>query len=480
MFKKLTKNILFLSLALIVLSRADCAIAQPVIDLNGDGISDFLFVKINPNNTLSWLFNVPAGQETHLADFGDNGDHLAPAAWAGAKGGLHLGLVRVASGSNKITWFIRNLQGATSQFDFGSAGDTVLAGGDFDGDGFPDAAVAKLSNNTVRWRALINPFSLGSRASRSRQFQFGGQGSRVFYAKPVAGARDWFCVIRQLAVNGRQVARWSCRNLSGSVRNGNLPRSLVTGQRPRPMPVRLASGADLMAFHFKGSGGDRIDFYNFNGRRVARRVFGTNGTLIKGDYLADQGEEVAYVGNNTATIFNPTTGNFLEVPLVTSAQVPVDEVNINQVGSNSPSPQPTPGGGGGTPPPVSGGSCKSVTPLPSTAIYKKIGSHHFTDVRRNTIGLIFVPGARGPFPSCINVQATNGTVVAKMHLYARGGGWAARYYAGIGCGSSTPFNGNAVASRARAASGNQNVLFNFGSVCYGPIDPTRCIRSRGC
>lgn len=118
--------------------------------------------------------------------------------------------------------------------------------------------------------------------------------------------------------------------------------------------------------------------------------------------------------------------------------------------------------------------------LPGSHIYKTIGSEHFHDIRRNTIGLIVKPGGSGPFPSCIEAKDIDGNVIAKLSLYERGNGWAARYYAGIGCGRSTPFNGNGVGSRAKKNTGTTDIILDFGSVCYGPIDASRCIGSKQC
>lgn len=127
-----------------------------------------------------------------------------------------------------------------------------------------------------------------------------------------------------------------------------------------------------------------------------------------------------------------------------------------------------------------GSACSSVKSFPGSHIYKTIGSHHFTDIRRNTVGLILKIGASGPFPSCVSALDKEGKEVAKLGLYARGAGWAARYYAGIGCGSRTALNGNAIGSKARKNTGSTNIYMDFGSTCYGPIDATRCIGSSQC
>ena len=127
-----------------------------------------------------------------------------------------------------------------------------------------------------------------------------------------------------------------------------------------------------------------------------------------------------------------------------------------------------------------GSACGTVRSWPGSHIYKTVGSHHFTDIRRNTIGLILKYGASGPFPSCISVVDTKGKEVAKMGLYAKGAGWAARYYAGVGCGGGTPFNGSSVANKAKSNTGSTKIYMDFGSTCLGPIDANQCIGSQQC
>lgn len=127
-----------------------------------------------------------------------------------------------------------------------------------------------------------------------------------------------------------------------------------------------------------------------------------------------------------------------------------------------------------------GSACSSIKSWPGSHIYKTVGSHHFTDIRRNTIGLILKIGAGGPYPGCVEAIDTKGNVVAKLGLYSKGAGWAARYYAGIGCGSRTPFNGGAVTAKARKNTGSSKIYMDFGSTCYGPIEASRCVGSKAC
>jgi hypothetical protein len=126
--------------------------------------------------------------------------------------------------------------------------------------------------------------------------------------------------------------------------------------------------------------------------------------------------------------------------------------------------------------------CSQKKPFPRGFIYKTLGSTHFSknDVRRNTIGLIIKPGVRMFWPGCLDVLDKKGNNIAKLDLYATGSGWAARYYAGVGCASGTPFGGEKVAQLARKRSRSTNIYIDFGKTCYGPITANRCIGSQQC
>jgi hypothetical protein len=227
-----------------------------------------------------------------------------------------------------------------------------------------------------------------------------------------------------------------------------------------------------------------VRVYTFAGNEVANAPFEGKGEVIVGQFETAQGSEgyeVMFQGQSESGFLNPLKGEVVAVTTV--AGVPVDEININTMGASTGSNNNSGGSGGGGSGSGGGGAiaqCSEIVSWPGSHIYKTIGSEHFTDIRRNTIGVVLRPGARGPFPNCVNAIDTSGRVVAKLGLYAQGSGWAARFYAGIGCGSATPFNGSRVASIARANTGKSQIYMNFGGVCYGPIDASRCIGSQQC
>jgi hypothetical protein len=443
-------------------------------DFDGDEISDVVTVKIGSDKKLAWSAKLSTnGQSQELGTLGAAGDHLAMAQWFA--GGTQIGVVSLIEKTGKIRWVIKKSDGTILRKIFGERGDLVVSGADFNGNGTTDAAVARLKNGQVRWEVWYDMFA-ASEASKVT-FTFGKNGDRAFFARVGSDAVDWVGVVRK-GSGTRSVARM--RNLvTTEVKQfTRLPRFASVDDRPRAFAIRQDSGPDLLGFSVKSAETTAIRVFRFNGTAVGRADFDGAGTPIVGEFSETPGFEVAFIGDADAGVFNPVEGEInVTEP---SDDVPVDEININTVGTiETPDPdQDSSGGGSG------GGStgCSQTVAWPSSHIYKIRGSEHFSpsDVRRNTVGVVLRNGARGPFPSCVDAITRSGQVVAKLGLYARNDGWAARYYAGWGCGASTAVNGGALASRASQASGSSSIYMKFDGVCYGPINPSQCIGSSQC
>lgn len=436
-------------------------------DFDQDGISDLTFVEIQSDDSLVWKAALSASSTTvTLGTLGESGDHLALAQWYSS--GTQLGVVSESDSDDSIVWTVLNPDGNPEQFALGKKGDLVLAGGDFNGNGVADAAVVRLVNGKATWEIVLDP--LATESPTEIEEVFGKSGDRVFFARADETDVDWVGVMRKTR-RGRTIARMK-NVVTGAVRRlTRMPRIATRGTRPRAFAIRQSSGPDLLGFQVTRGSSSRIHVFSMTGARVAQVTLAGAGTAVVGDFTAGPGFEIAYQSEEESAVINPaaqerTTATFL-------GGVAVDEINVNTVGSA----QDDGADGGGN---VS--QCSSVVSWPSSHIYKIIGSEHFSesDVRRNTIGIVVRPRGRGPFPSCVQAIDTSGEVIAQLGLYARGSGWEARYYAGVGCGTSTPLNGAAVARRARENTGSSRVYMNFAGVCYGPIDAGSCIGSSQC
>jgi len=448
------------------------AFAAAPNDFDNDGTSDITRVEIQSDQSLVWKAVLSStSTDFTLGTIGEEGDHLIMAQWLGA--GTQIGVVSEESDGDGLVWSILDNSGNKIEKIFGDKGDLAISGADFNGNGFADAAVARL----VSGRAEVEvAFDLFVEASPSTQkFNFGKSGDRMFYARLEASGADWLGVVGK---GGRGRANARMRNLvTGEMRRlSRFPRIAVQGARPRPFAIRQEQGADLVAFQTTVGSKTRLSIFSLDGARVASTDVAGTGIAVVGEFTSGSGYEINFQGASESVVISPSPLQVSDASYVDG--VAADEININVVGT-APNPDPPSDGGGDS---GSVASCSSTIGWPSGHIYKTIGSTHFSpgDVRRNTIGVVIKPGGRGPFPSCIRAVDTSGKVVAQLGLYSRNDGWAARYYAGVGCGTGTPFNGAAVASRARSNTGSSRVYINFDGICYGPIDASICVGSSQC
>lgn len=454
---------LFFALAFVAFS-AD-AYAVPT-DFDDDGISDKVYVEVEDNNSLTWKAVLSGtGSTSTLGSLGVSGNQLAMAQWLAS--GTQVGVVSEETDGDGLVWSILNNSAVQVDKVFGEKGDLAIAGADFNGNGIADAAVVRLVNGRARWSIAYDLFNESEPQTTS--VLFGKTGDRAFYARADESGLDSIGVMRLNRTGRRSVAR--LKNLAtGEVKRvTRMPRFASQGARPRAFPVQQVTGADLLAFQRNRGGAARIIVFSQGGTRVSRDIVsGSDAISVVGEFNASApGYEIGVQGQTQSVIISPTTAETVTDTFL--GGIAVDEINHNVVGDAATGDGPS--------------ACTTITAWPGTHIYKTIGSTHFSpgDVRRNTIGLILKSGTKGPFPTCIEAIDTDGTMVAKLGRYAQGEReWAARYYAGIGCGTSTAFNGKGVASRAESNTGSKNIYLKFGNTCYGPIDASRCQGSSQC
>lgn len=483
----LVKTILrsFLLFILLVSHDALPTLAQVAeTDFDQDGRSELTLVTIGNRGSLSWSNqNSVTGVSTHLGELGQAGQHLSLANWLGSPV-PEIGVVYFNGAKGSVVWKIKDDTGAIQKREFGSRRSLALSGGDFNGDGYVDGAVAKLKGSRVEWRIAYDLFLNADPAVLSEvQFPFGSKSSRFFFASP-DGTHDW---LAYMSFRPGKTSLIRFRNLiTGKVRTTTrIPKWALRTSSVRPFPVRRSDGKDILAFSKSSSSRTGVEFRTVNGGFIYRTILNGTGDLVVGDFLPELGEEVALKGadSTNVSIINPLGKT---VTLIgASAGIAVDSININLLrGRGS-------GGGGGSSddddstddiPIGEVGNCQALRSWPGSHIYKIFGSDHFSpgDPRKNSAGVIIEVGGPGPFPDCLAAQDLKGNIIARLGLYARGDGWAARYYAGWGCGAGTPLGGSEIGSRARARTGSSSIVVNFGSVCYGPIDATHCIGSSQC
>lgn len=464
-------------------------------DFDADGRSDLTIYTSGEGGVSFKYLSSLTGVLGSANTIGIESDKPALADWF-ATGGTQVAVVSIDESDGSLFWkAVDPSTNSSTVRQFGTikdkGRDLAISGADFNNNGYADAALAQLKKGAIQWTIAYDLFApQGAGDQRSVTVSFGKSGDRVFFANP-DGAGDWLGIVKSAGKSSSSVRLHNVA--SGEERAlGTYPGFMSAIPRPRPQPLKSATGVDVLLVPRERNGNRTVYIESLAGDTLSSFDLSSTGKVVVGDFLADAGDEFAAFSGLGTRIINPFSGTVVDTGRVDGELV--DTVNFNTFGKAGAVPsdsKPSKGGGGsgssggGEVTPIEGptqvSSCSRVAGWPGSHVYKTIGSHHFTDVRRNTIGVVIKPGGQGPFPGCIQAVDTKGKVLASLGAYIPAGpGWQARYYAGIGCGSSTPLNGNAVAARARASSGSTRIYLNFGSVCYGPIDATQCVGSKTC
>lgn len=451
-----------------ILGMPALAQAQRVpCDIGNNGVSDLVLINVDAEKKLHWsAFLTPQSHVYDLGQLGVVGDHIIFQDWIG-EGVPQKGVISV-NDKNKIEWKIVSRQGVALTETFGVGGQTVVSGANFNNSNFADGAVVFESGRRLVWRIASDMFT--NNVQVVNRINFGLKGDRPFFAN-IDGSGDWMGVARRVKKN---VGRLIFKNPRGKRKKVYRIRGRMANQIKgnTPFAVQQPDGKDMIVVANRLRSKTVLFFQAAGRAKVVRKVLEGSGDIVVGNFSGEAGDEVVLQrANGQYLIFNPFSAgqSVIQAP----GGILIDEININKMSAVKTAPKVP-----NTPSNPGNYRCER---FPGSFIYKTIGSSHFNDVRRNTMGLILRRGASGPFPFCIEVKDTKGNLIAKMGAFTPPGSeWAARYYAGWGCGVSTPLSGASAGSRAKSNTGSTQVIFDFGTKCYGSVDATRCIGSSQC
>lgn len=295
-------------------------------DFDADGISDFVLIS-SSGNILSWsAFKADGSSQQSLGQFGRLGHDIALGDWLGA------GIPQPATVSvtrNKIVWRIFSGGASTAQ-EFGSAGETALAGGDFNNDGIADAVTVVRNGSKLRWRIHQSLFT--NSAAAPLEVSFGRPKDLYFFYNP-DGAGD-----RLASITRRGAKAFTIRYVNpanGRISRKQVEQTIPSGQfRQRPLPLRLSNGKDALAFFQKQAKATRFSLLRAVKKAPQRFRIDATGDILVGNFAGESGEEIAVQNESGFRLFNPGAKKhqFVAAP----AGIAVDEVNINQVGSSEP------------------------------------------------------------------------------------------------------------------------------------------------
>jgi hypothetical protein len=215
---------------------------------------------------------------------------------------------------------------------FGEDRDTQISGGDFNSDGVLDGAFVRTTGRRLVWSINSGLFSGGV----TRTLAFGRKGNVPFFANP-GTSHDWLAVL----------VRPSAGSLKIELRNpvtGNRKRISGIGRSltnfARPIPLRRADGRDNFLFVRKTAGRTTAVVLGPAGKQRARLSVPESVDVVVGEFLSDQGEELAFATSAGFVVYNPATRT--RTTIAAPSGVAVDEVNITTFATTDNSGLPAP------------------------------------------------------------------------------------------------------------------------------------------
>ncbi|MBN8548077.1 MAG: hypothetical protein J0M12_02050 [Deltaproteobacteria bacterium] len=321
-----------------ILSIVADAAAQAVkgSDYSSDGYSDIMLISIQGDDSLAWSAYTASGVAIPQMSItaGVAGNHLAIANWASttiAQRGF------ISLGAEAALWTVIPETGAAVSRELGGTKDSLISGGDFNGNGYADAAFVKKpleAETTYRWQIRPDFFRDAAGGPRSKakaiKVNFGKVGGSFFYVN-VLGQNDWLAVL-----SANPSGPGSLVQLKNPL-DGKSREFRVTGfsyANIRPLPIRQKKKRpDLLALAERSAGSTLVTFVDMRGRVKRQVTLPGEGELIVGNFLTAPGEELAIQqSDNSFLFYNPITEAQSSVALPTG--IPIDDININSFDSN--------------------------------------------------------------------------------------------------------------------------------------------------
>jgi hypothetical protein len=311
---------------------ASSAVCQRVpSDFNRDGISELVFISTNRN--LVWApVDVTSGGILPQSSLGVVGDHVIMADWFGS-GQPQLGVTRVERGSNFIVWRVKDESGLIKEFQFGEAGDTIVAAADFDASGVADAVLLRREGRKYRWIIHFDPFKGGV---STQEYAFGTSADDVFFIDP-DGTGIRFAARAKKA--GTQKVKLLNPVTGAATTLTNLAFEGKRRGKHQLVPLQSPNGRDVIAAIQTTAKQTVITVIDPSRRtRKASKApvavaVAARGDVVVGNFLSNPGFEFAIQNPSGVTIVNPFDGTMKDV--VTPTGVLVDEFNINKIGNKA-------------------------------------------------------------------------------------------------------------------------------------------------
>jgi len=309
-------------------------------DYDGNGFSEIPVLVPGPGGRLAWkLFDPASGATTtFLSSFGKLGDGLIVANWLYPTVTSAGVLSRPdAKSQGRLTWTIRtNVIPKTGrsrtptikqhQKHLGRPGETIITGGDFDGDQIADAVVlANRGTGFYKWglraKFFLASYNPGLHVNRA-YFDFGKFGKDIpFFLNP-DGKSDWFAVLRKGEVSYNVMMTQPFTREVRTIEVG----SLADGTHP-PVPLQQDDGTDYLVFWAIAGNTTNIVVKDLRGETVYATNLPISGTVTVGNYGPGAGEEIAVSAEGRFFIINPIANRVVET--AGPSGIAADAININ-------------------------------------------------------------------------------------------------------------------------------------------------------
>jgi len=445
MAKRFTIKLTVLT-ALLIFCMSGLAYAVPG-DFDADGTSDLSVALANKStNYTAWLTRPTNGGNSLFWTWGLPADAYVSGRFFVGDSKYYPGIVYVRSSSFPLEWYIKNSANTDVFVKFGLPGDTITNLGDWDGDGRDDLhVVRKGTGGVLTWYVAL------SGSGQVVTYVFGLDGDKVGVTDTDGDGKvemvalrsgfTWF--MRKPSENAISSVQWG---LPGDIHL--LPRD-IDGDNTADYVIARRTGTTQVAYIKYGNGATQNVDLGFDSSIPQMGNFiGSLPTFAWSQRDTGWTAVQRYHGAPDIFKFGISTN-----AIIRADGTVVQPSEDGRFGGTS--------SGGGTPPPDSGGGTASCTTTYSSGWLLKPAAQDTGGTRLGKPLILFSRNL--PSSNCLNVIATDGTIVAKYGIFSSN-----RFYSGYGCGSG--LNGSQIAARAVSATGSKNIYVQDPSsgACYGP------------
>lgn len=442
-------------------------------DFDKDGLSDLILVQ-QAEGKLSWSAFLSS------QDFS-----TSPAALSNSNVGtsnpfvgywvetdrLDTGAVSVEE--DRLLWEIKSTESTmTLMRAFGTRGDTLLSGGDFDGNGITDLArIAKGGLVEI----YLNPFATSSYQRLNVSSRLARRGIPFFYQESTTVPRDEIGFFIQKGKKRKRSTSLVTVRQTGEIVTVDWEVKLP--EIKRVQPIKQSDGSDSLILFF-GSSQSTYQIRDVASGMLRRRgALQAKQSLAVGNYMSEPGEEVAIISPGaTIQLLNPFSETSKEVRELPASSVVVDQFSIGLFSSAKKDDQQSNSQSG------LARACPGGVQRVATGILWKPEADAKLGSPRSGKPVVLFQNSK-PGANSIDIYASNGQTICTAGFKASDepgvNCGAEHYYVGWsgGCGNS----GGGIAAAARKAAGSDDIYVKGrGGVCFGPIDPGARTGGLGC